>query len=267
MGEAAVNLAFLGVTSYLVGRDVVSYLPSLPKTSSKRFRGGEPSATTSMDDEVCDPSTLPPRPSASHLPRPVARAVKDCCESLLEQKWSDSAVSAVVPAYTSGRVTCLNDLGQGAAPNERIGNRILMKNLDLAGYLFLPQTAACDIYRFVVVIDTECFGNICTWGQYVSGHTNFLYQMPSASTVGRGKRFTVLADKTVAINNYTTTGTNGCDKIIPFQLRIPLFGSAHYNASAGTISDIVKNSLCLIEVSQLGLCVSNWTARLTFLDG
>lgn len=267
MGEAAVNLAFLGATSYLIGRDVYGRLPSLPTTSSKRFRGGEPSATVSMDDEVCDPSARPSRAPSSHLPRSVARDVKACCESLLEQKWVDSAESGAVPAYTSGRVSCLNDIGQGTAHNNRIGNKILMKRLQLSGYLFLPYTSATDLYRLVVVIDTECFGTLCSWGQYVSGGTNYSYQMPSNETVGKGKRFTVLADKTIALNNDTQTTSGGCDKIVPISLDIPLFGSTHYNGNAGTYSDIVKNSLCVLEVSQLGVVVSNWTARLTYLDG
>lgn len=267
MGEAAVNLAFLGATSYLIGRDVYGRLPAFPTTSSKRFRGGEPTATTGMDDEVCDPSARPSRAPSSHLPRSLSRSVKDCCETLLERKWVDSDASGAVPAYTSGRVNCLNDIGQGTAANNRVGNKIIMKRLQIAGYLFLPYTSATDLYRMVVVVDTECFGTLCSWGQYVSGGTNYLYQMPSNETVGKGKRFAPLVDKTIVVNNDSQTSSGGCDKIVPFSIDIPLFGSTHYNGSAGTYSDIVKNSLCLIEVSQLGVVVSNWTARLTYLDG
>lgn len=269
MADAAVNLAFLGVTSYLVGRDVLSYVPSLPRTSSKRFRGvEEPTATLPMDD-ACDPAALPPRTShRSSLPSSVRREVKACCEGLFETKYVEEAVSGVVPTVaTAPRVTCLNDLGQGTSATQRVGNKIICKYLQLEGVLFLDANAASDYYRMVIVIDHECYGSVCTWGQYVQGTAgNAVYSLPSMETVGKGRRFTTLVDKLIPINNDVGT-VNGAAKLQAFSLKVPLNFSTHYSGNAGTISDIVKNSLCVIEGSQGGVVQSRWIARVVFLDG
>lgn len=272
MAEAAVNLAFLGVTSYLVGRDIYGYLPSFPRTSptrAKRFRGGEPHATVSMDDEVCDPAAQPPRPSRhSGLPRAVRAQVKACCETLLEAKYVEEAVSGAVPTVaTTPRVTCLNDIGQGTAANNRVGNKIICKYLQIEGILFLDANAASDYYRLAVVIDHECFGAICTWGQYVQGTpTNSVYSLPSMETVGKGRRFTTLVDRLIPINNDVGT-TNGAAKLQTFSLKVPLNFSTHYNGNAGTVSDIVRNSICVIEGSQGGIVQARWISRVVYLDG
>lgn len=270
MGEAAINLAFLGATTYLVGRDVVSYLPSLPKTSGKRLRG-EPTATVSMDDEVCDPATLPPR--ISHGPRlapATRRAVKACCESLLEQKYVDERVTGVVPAATTGagRVTCLNDIGQGTSHNNRIGNKILNKYLEIQGTILLPDTSPSDVYRLIVVWDRECFGSICTWGQYTQGTpSSQVYSLPSGQTVGKNMRFTTLVDKSFTCNRGDAPASGASVPVQVFSLTIPLHRTTTYDGNAGTISDIIGNSLCCIEVSRGGAVSVEWQSRIFYLDG
>lgn len=271
MGEAAINLAFLGVSSYIVGRDIYSRLPSLPKTpSGKRFRG-EPGATVSMDDEVCDPATLPPRTSGGgpRLSRPLRAAVKGCCESLLEAKYSLEQITGVVPtAVTAARVTCLNDLQQGTSAGNRLGNRILMKYLQVEGVVYLNSSGQSDLYRLIIVIDHECYGSLCTYAQYTQGTpAAAIYSLPSLQTVGKSRRFTTLVDKTVALNRHTPTGASGTFELVPISLRVPLNSSAFYSGNAGTYSDLVRNSICMLEVSSGGTVVADLEARLVFLDG
>lgn len=270
MAEAAVNLAFLGATSYLVARDVYSWLPSLPslpKTSGKRFRG-EPTVTHEMDD-TCDPAALPPRTSRGPpLPPPLRGAVKACCESLLESKYVESTASGIVPVFSSSpRVTCLNDLGQGTTASTRVGNKIINKYLQIEGFCYLPANADSDTYRIIVVIDHECYGSICQWGQYVQGTvSSAVYSLPSMETVGKGKRFTTLVDRLVPINNEVGTA-NGVNRYQTFSLKVPLNFSTQYSGNAGTINDIVKNSLCCIEATGNGRIGAEWIARVVYLDG
>lgn len=269
MAEAAVNLAFLGVTSYVVGRDIYGYLPSLPKTSSKRFRGGEPTVTHEMDD-TCDPAAQPPRiRHGPSLPGPTRAAVKACCESLFEQKYvEDYQASGAVPSTTvAGRVLCLNDLGQGTTATTRVGNKILMKYLQIEGMAYLPANTESDVYRLVVVLDHECFGASCTWTQYIQGaSSNRVYSLPSMETVGKGKRFTTLVDKLIPLNA-TAVNTATPIKFCPFSLTVPLNCSTTYSGNSGTIADVVRNSLCVIEASSGGRVVAEWNSRLVFLDG
>lgn len=270
MAELAVNLGFLAATTYVIGRDVYERLPSLPKTSKKRSFRGDPYATPLMDDETCDPAALPPQTARGPSLAPAARsAVKACCESLLEQKYIEDAIAGTVPTTaTTPRVTCINDMGQGTNANQRVGNKVLVKYLQMEGLVYITANTASDIYRLVVVIDHECFGSACTWAQYVQGGAlpGNINALPSMETVGKGKRFTTLVDKLIPVNNTVGT-TNGAAHYQTFSLRVPLGFSTHYSGNAGTVSDIVRNSLCVIEGSQWGNCVSQWTARVTFLDG
>lgn len=269
MGEAAINLAFLGVSTYLVGRDVYGRLPAFTTSPvrPKRFRG-EATATLPMDD-VCDPAAVPSRPATSRLAPQARSAVKACCESLLERKYLEEAQSGAVPAVTAvPRVTCLNDLTQGSSANNRVGNKILIKELVIEGVYYLPSASQSDLYRLIVVIDHECYGSACTWVQYTQGAAaNTINALPSMETVGRDKRFSVLVDRLLPINAPSAVAAGSPIQFHTFSLRIPLNFTAHYSGNAGTISDIVKNSLCVIEGSQAGLVLNQWTARTVFLDG
>lgn len=276
MAEAAINLAFLGATTYIVGRDIYGYLPTFGTTSpirqKRRFRG-DPSATQPMDDETCDPAALPPRTSRGpRLAGPARAAVKECCESLLEAKYIQESVSGTVPSVTAvPRVTCLNDLGQGTSADTRVGNKILMKSLQVEGILYIDPGDQSDWYRMVVVMDHECYGSICTWGQYVQGTPlNRIYSLPSVETVGKGKRFTTLVDKLIPIQrpDQTNVGPPSSSLVVQsFSFKVPLSASAMYSGNAGTISDIVRNSVCFIEASGNGRVKTEWQSRLVFLDG
>lgn len=265
--DAAVNLAFLGTATYLVGRDIASYLPTPQKTPAKRLRG-EPSAGHEMDD-TCDPAALPPRVSRGPSLAPRSRAaVKACCESLLEQKYIQEVVSGVVPsASTTPRVTCLNDLGQGTSATTRVGNKILMKYLQISGQVYLPANTQSDVYRLIVVLDHECFGSVCSYVQYIQGSGSpTVYTLPSLETVGKGKRFTTLVDKVLPLNAVEEP-TASPFVFRTFSITVPLNSSAYYSGNAGTISDIVRNSLCAIECTSGGRAVCEYQARLVFLDG
>lgn len=267
MGEAAVNLGFLAATTLAIGRDVYGRLPESARTSSKRLRG-EPTVTLPMED-ACDPAALPPTRGRASLPPPVRKAVKQCCEELLEQKWVEEGVTGTVPAVaTSQRVTCVNDIGQGTTATTRVGNKILMKYLLIEGIAYLGTNTDSDVYRLIVVMDHECFGAACTWAQYTQGTAvaTSVYALPSMETVGSGKRFTTLVDKQIPVNAVAAPAASP-QHYVPFSIRIPLAASAHYSGNAGTVSDLVRNSICVIETSAGGRVTSNWVARLTFLDG
>lgn len=266
----AVEAAFLGAAGYAIYRDVRGYFPSSTTSPPrpKRFRG-EPSASNEMDDETCDPGFLPPLPPRSGLSAPFHREVKACCESLLEAKWVDSIYSGTVSAYTgTPAVQCLNDLGQGAGASQRVGNKIVMKNLKIEGFISLPAASAVDLVRLIVVIDTNCYGAACSWAQYVQGSTNNVIAFASAETVGKGKRFVPLMDKLITMQSSNGTGAGvGTETLRTFSVELPLRCSAAYSGVAGTVGDLVKNSICFIAVSGNGLCSISYQARLFYLDG
>lgn len=261
MAEAAINLGFLAATTYVIGRDVYGRLPSLPITSGKRLRG-EPSATP-MDDEVCDPSSVPSR--ARGLPAAAARSVMECC---LETKCVYSTqAGTVTSAGAGGRVTCVNDLSQGTGVGNRVGNKITNKLLDISGYINLPANKDVDLYRLIVVVDTNTFGAAPTLANYMQGGTTSVYELPSHETVGKGKRFAVVADHMVPLSNTTTTGAGGVGVLKTFSYKLPLYCSTQYSGNAGTVSDIAKNGIFIIDCSLNGNVNVDYSARLCFLDG
>lgn len=262
----ATEAAFLAAAGYAIYRDVRGYFPTSTTSTPKRLRASS-TQPDAMADDTCDPAAYPSRPPSSRLSRGLARQVRACCESLGELKWIENTASGTVPAYTGApRVTCLNDLGQGTTASTRNGNKIINKLIQLEGLVYLPANKDGDIYRLIVVVDTECFGSLCSWNQYVQGATNAVYALPSAETVGKGKRFAVLVDRLIPLTKETVTTAGGCPMYKSFSIRIPLNLPTTYSGNVGTVSDIVKNSICVIEASYLGNAVSEWQERTTFLD-
>ena len=86
-------------------------------------------------------------------------------------------------------------------------------------------------------------------------------------TVGKGKRFTTLMDKTMVIQRPDAPGASAASVERTFSVTIPLSASATYSGNSGTISDLVRNSLCVIEASSAARVNVDWQARLVYLDG
>lgn len=206
-------------------------------------------------DQTYEGAQAPLHPSSRirtpGVPRSVARAVQACC--LQTRYLTDDKSSATVSA--AGSVTCLNDLSQGTSDSTRLADQVQWTDLKMLVQVGIPATAAQDTYRLTVLLDRECFGNICTVGQVFANGTSGglcyqLFNWPNRS------RFVILFDKILSLTNRTTPGAGAVGDIHTLQLHIPLHFTTRYSGNAGTIGDIISNSLCYIEASQNGFASS-----------
>ena len=230
----------------------------------KRARLTQPGATPRMpyDEASMDPTSSSVRvkraPGFSTRER---KAVKACCEAVLEEKFlADTKANAVVPA--AGVLQCVNDMNQGTAEGARVASQVTNKYLLIRGVVTLPATATTDVFRLTVLSDHECFGTLCTVSQTLES-ANFL----AIRNYQNRDRFRFLFDKTFVLVNPTTPAAGASVTQQVFEMKIPLDFRTMYNGNAGTIGDVVKNSICVQEISQGGLCTSAWNSQLVYLDG
>lgn len=231
----------------------------------------DPIPQPSMSGYAKGPSTLSTRTkrvSARALNPRTKRAIQACCEGLLEEKVcaSSRAFASVTAASAGGAVVCLNPLSQGTGVGGRVGSRTKNRWLILKGLVQLPATSTGDVYRLAVVLDHEAYGSAPTYTAVFSDPS--VYSLPNYDTAqqGMGKRFTFLADKTIALNPQSTPGAGNGVIQVPFELRLQLKFDTQYTGNAGTVADIVKNSLILIEATNGGVAQSLWYSQVVYLD-
>lgn len=214
----------------------------------------------SYEHEVLITSTRAPL----HVPKPrqtsFARSVQSCC--LQERVSYDSRTSAAV-SNAGETVVCLNDFSQGTDIGARVGDIAYLKHLQIRGLLTLAGNATVDAYRLTVVLDRECYGNICTYAQVFNdaGAGQTVLSLPN---YGNRTRFVPILDKVITIQNNDFDATTGSGAIKEFEVSIPLHFSTKYNGNAGTINDIVANSLCVLQSSRYGNCFVEWRSLTIF---
>lgn len=227
----------------------------------KRARLTQPGATPRMDDPYGPSSSSVAVRQKRGLTGRERKAVKACCESVLEEKFIQTAVShAVGSSGTGGSLSLLNDCSQGTGVGNRTGSQITQKWLIIKGRVIQTAAgAATDLYRFMVVVDHECFGNAMTSAQVLD--TQSAISLPNFQSK---KRFRILADRTFVTMAPAATVVQD-EKA--FEMKIPLNFTTYYNGNAGTIADIVKNSIYVVEMCDGATLTSSWNAQVIYLDG
>lgn len=233
--------------------------PYEPTSTPRRM----PKRHHATDDSYADEETLvgTRRPlEVRHTTTPLARAVQACC--LQERVSTDSRSSAAVSA-TGETVVCLNDFSQGTGIGSRVGDVAYFKKVIFKGYMLLPGTAQYDMIRMTIVLDHECFGTTCSYGN-VFDVTTTGDLVNSTFAYGNKDRFAILFDKTFALQNQSATGAGGAGQIKEFEIVLPLHFKTQYNGNAGTVGDIVRNSLCLLQSSLVGSASLYWRNEIVF---
>lgn len=197
---------------------------------------------------------------AEKVPAKLRKAVQECC---LSTKAINDSRALTTVAAAGETIVCLNDMSQGTSDATRIGDTVSFTCLRFKGIIVLPTTANYDFYRFTVILDRLCFGNLCTYGQFLAATTanTLTYQLYNFAN---RTRFVVLHDVTYALVNTTTVGASAPGDTRSFEIVIPLRFRTDYSGNAGTIGDIVRNSLCLLQSSMNGVVTAAWTNQLEF---
>lgn len=157
----------------------------------------------------------------------------------VERKWKDTQV--LDDATSTASITCLNLMTQGAGPSQRIGQRILVKSIQLRAHISREDVASTttEVMRIMLYYDRQPNGALPAITDI--NVTNATASLRSMANTGR---FFCLMDENVVIS--TANGGNSYeifDKFIKCNLPV------YYNAgNAGTIADLSTGSLLLIYV-------------------
>lgn len=171
----------------------------------------------------------------------------------------------------------LNGLTQGAAQQQRIGNKIAMKSIRVRGQVINLLTAVQTYARIIVYYDKQCNGANCLAGDLLATTTTGLV---SASTVfselnlQNVERFQILRDYTIVLPSVTNTvgvltnvgfdsgQTPTGESIFNVDMFIKLKGlQTLYKGATNAVGDVATGGLFMVCLNHQG--VGAWTFRNT----
>lgn len=192
----------------------------------------------------------------------IARSVSAIASLInVEDKYVDTALSASV-TLVSPYAVVLNQIAQGAAVNQRNGNKVLSKCLQVNFRIYLDATAAAtatNSVRMVVLIDKKPQIGALTWNTVYNPNDDVSALVDKDTA---GDRVVILKDRRWTLN--------GSDKRLHFgKFYIPLTRiHAQYTGSAATAYE--ANAIYLLAISDVTgaqpAVVLNGNARYCYLD-
>jgi len=186
--------------------------------------------------------------------------------------WTNTEYDASSPA-----ALCLFAPQAGTGYDQRIGRKVFVKSLKIRGQItFAMGTADSPTQvRYIVYMDTQTNGTQAQ-GEQVLGYggtgapaaANGINLMMNPANFGR---FKILKDKTMtaADTNNNLASSAGQYRVLPLKCNIKVNTAVEFNAgNAGTVADIVNNSLHLIVMcnSNAGTPAIQYIARTSFTD-
>lgn len=173
---------------------------------------------------------------------------------LPELKWKDDITN--VNITQSFAFTLLNGIAQGATQSTRLGTIVHIKKIQLNGHFFFQEASSTvglfsQMIFYAVVLDKQSNGAAPTAAQIwnLSGGTN-LQRNPTHS-----KRFTVLMSRRFPVLPRSDS-LPGAGTVISHSFYRPFSWyhkpknlTVHYTGTGSTISDISKNALWMVTLS------------------
>lgn len=186
-----------------------------------------------------------------------------------ERKFLDGQFNAldVEPAVTAV-LFFVNGIAEGVSENQRIGERVRLKTLDLR-FQFDKSAAnvnASTTCRFTILWDRQPNGGLATVAQVletVTG-TNNVLDMCSPYNAQNRKRFQVLKDARFTLND-------GHNESRVFHWRVPLRNKTpQYNGAGAAIGNVNTGALLMMilgDITQGGnVTVLDMTTRLWYVE-
>jgi len=169
---------------------------------------------------------------------------------------------------TTGSVTLLNTVAQGAGVNQRVGKKIVMKGLQCRGNMANNSNATFNDVAFMIVYDKRPTGALpAITDILVSASSNALNNDTNGGRFRIIKRVDdVLTGNFAAAQNVTTTSAVPSD----WWLDLKSAPVVYKAAGTGAIGDIEEGALYLVTVGNTAAGTTAATAamafRLRFLD-
>jgi hypothetical protein len=180
-----------------------------------------------------------------------------------ERKNVDQSIAENPMAH--GASTCdfnlLNPLIQGTGAGNRTGRDVLVEGLELRFLLSSTAVNTDDVYRYLVIWDTESRGALPAYADVFSAATSYNSPINFDNT----HRFKVLLDTGPIFVSTQSSGLSFFKGIV-HQIKIGK-RTHYYNASnTATVADIDSGALILVDACYNGNTNMGVTARVIFRD-
>jgi len=147
---------------------------------------------------------------------------------------------------TTGSITLLNTIAQGASVNQRVGKKVLLKGLQCRGNLVANVAAITNDVAFLIVFDKRPTGALPAVSDILVSAS------PAAmNNDANSGRFSILKRHDDVLTGNTTLVTNLTEATIKAQdWYLPLKGlqTVYKAAATGAIGDIEQGALYLVTV-------------------
>jgi len=160
-----------------------------------------------------------------------------------------------------GYIVNITDIVQGSSSNERIGNVVTLKDLEVRAYFTSTNFGLSPWYsiRFVVVLDKMGMNFPTVSEIFEPVYLNTGYAPLATINENYRARFRILTDRTIRLNPET-------DTLVNMRIKKSL-NVQSYNIGTSTT---FKNQIYLVALSSetnlLALPLVNWTSRILFTD-
>ncbi len=175
-------------------------------------------------------------------------------EASKERKIIDTQLTSSASGTAPGLVQ-LTNLAQGNTDTTRIGNKIMITGIQ---FRYLVTDTVHNVARVMIIQDKQTNGAIFAATQVLDDISagDAIVSLRNRDEV---KRFRVIHD---AVHQISLTGQDSRYVSKFVKLKIPV----KYDANAGTIADIVSNSLALMHVSFLASTAITAFVRVFYTD-
>jgi hypothetical protein len=169
---------------------------------------------------------------------------------------------------TTGTVTLLNTVAQGASVNQRVGKKIVLRGIQCRGYINNGTTANVNDVAMLLVYDKRPTGALPTIADIlVSANANAMNNDANAG------RFRILKRQDDVLMGNAGAAANYLDsmyKAMDWWLDLKNLPVVYKAAATGAIGDIEEGALYLVTVGNIaaGTAAANMSAgfRLRFKD-
>lgn len=169
---------------------------------------------------------------------------------------------------TTGSVTLLNTVAQGASVNQRVGKKIILKSIQARGYMQNNTAASVNDVAFLIVYDKRPTGSLPSVTDIlVAANASAFNNDANAGRFSVIKRVDeTLMGNTSAAASYLDSMYKGADYFLDLKNRPTVYKAA----GTGAIGDIEEGALYLVTVGNVtagtGAAATAQAFRLRFLD-
>lgn len=200
--------------------------------------------------------------SVSRSKNVIRQEAKRCMQRLAEKKHLSTAISHN-PIAAAGSLDTGVVMSQGTSATTRTGNQVHISEISVEGLHFLATNVAADDARFIIGWDRQPDGAALTVAQVLeAANPQSVY---NRDLVKAGGRVTILYDKHVGLNQPNAGAAIG-GSLMPLRFRKKVDTVVYYQSNAGTISDLLKNNLFVLQISTNGIIQFTGNIQVCFTD-